>query len=82
MIMRLPFLIHTYSAPQRGRRPGETHTELTRCDPQQVYGQMLVAQEEVESARERLEGARAIFQPLGAHRDLEQTEQLLAACRG
>ncbi len=43
-----------------------------------VYGRLHLERGDVTSARERLRAAQAIFQHLGARKDLEQTEQLLA----
>ncbi len=43
-----------------------------------VYGRLHLARGAVTSARERLQAALAIFQRLGARKDVEQTEQLLA----
>jgi tetratricopeptide (TPR) repeat protein len=45
----------------------------------QVYGQLHTQKDEPELARERLEAALAIFRRLGARKDTERTEQLLAA---
>ncbi len=44
-----------------------------------VYGRLQLARGDVNSARERLQAALAIFRRLGARKDLEQTELLLAA---
>jgi hypothetical protein len=43
----------------------------------QVYGLMHRQKGEPKPARERLEAALALFRRLGAHKDVEQTEQLL-----
>jgi tetratricopeptide (TPR) repeat protein len=43
-----------------------------------VYGRLHLERGEVTAARERLVAALAIFQRLGARKDLERTEQLLA----
>ena len=43
-----------------------------------VHGQLLAVQGEPELARKRLEAALAIFRRLGARKDLERTEQLVA----
>jgi hypothetical protein len=43
-----------------------------------LYGALHVQYREPEPARLRLEAARAIFQRLGARKDLERTEALLA----
>jgi tetratricopeptide (TPR) repeat protein/transcriptional regulator with XRE-family HTH domain len=45
----------------------------------QVYGSLHVERGEPEQARERLEAALAIFRRLGARKDIERTEHLLAA---
>jgi hypothetical protein len=45
----------------------------------QVYGQVPTRSGERVPGRERLEAALAIFQRLGARKDLERTEQLLAS---
>jgi tetratricopeptide (TPR) repeat protein len=44
----------------------------------QVYGLMYCQKGESQAARERLEPALAIFRRLGARKDVEHTEQLLA----
>ena len=44
-----------------------------------VYGQLHRARGEPAAARVRLEEAHTIFRRLGARRDLEHVEQLLAA---
>jgi tetratricopeptide (TPR) repeat protein len=44
-----------------------------------VYGQMSVHTRQLELARERLEAALAIFQRLGARKDIKQIEQTMAA---
>jgi hypothetical protein len=44
----------------------------------QVYGDMYIQKGEADPARERLEAALAIFRRLGAHKDVERTEQALA----
>ena len=44
-----------------------------------VYGQLHLARGEPAAARVRLEEAHTIFRRLGARRDLEHVEQLLAA---
>jgi hypothetical protein len=44
---------------------------------QQVYGQLLLAQGEIEPARERLGAALATFRRLGARLDAERTAQWL-----
>ena len=44
----------------------------------QVYGLMYCQKGESQAARERLEAALAIFRRLGARKDVEHTEQLLA----
>jgi hypothetical protein len=43
-----------------------------------AYGQMHTGKAEPQEARARLNAARAVFQRLGARKDLEQTEALLA----
>jgi tetratricopeptide (TPR) repeat protein/transcriptional regulator with XRE-family HTH domain len=43
-----------------------------------VYGRLHLERGDVTSARERLEAASTIFQRLGARKDLERAEQLLA----
>lgn len=43
-----------------------------------VYGQMHIQKGEPALARERLEAALAIFQRLGARKDIEQVEQAIA----
>jgi tetratricopeptide (TPR) repeat protein len=44
----------------------------------ETYGELYAELEEWEAARERLEAARTTYQRLGARKDLERTEQLLA----
>jgi hypothetical protein len=44
----------------------------------QVYGEMHVKRGEPQPARERLEAALAIFRRLGARKDIERVEQMLA----
>jgi tetratricopeptide (TPR) repeat protein len=44
-----------------------------------VYGQLHLYRGELAPARERLEAADAIFEQLGARKDVERTEHLLAA---
>jgi hypothetical protein len=44
----------------------------------QVYGNLHAQHSESKPARERLEAALAIFRRLGARKDVERTEQLLA----
>jgi tetratricopeptide (TPR) repeat protein len=44
----------------------------------QVYGEQRAQIGQPEPARERLEAARAVFGRLGAHKDVEHVEQLLA----
>src|SRR5207244_13627169 len=44
-----------------------------------VYGQMHAQKGEVEPARERLKGALAIFQRLGARKDVERVEQAITS---
>jgi uncharacterized protein HemY len=44
-----------------------------------VYGPLHLHRGELAPARERLEAAHAIFELLGAHKDVERTEHLLAA---
>jgi tetratricopeptide (TPR) repeat protein len=44
-----------------------------------VYGELHVQKGEQEQAREKLEAALAIFRRLGARKDSERIEQLLAA---
>jgi tetratricopeptide (TPR) repeat protein len=45
----------------------------------EVYGRLQMAHGHLEAARERLVAALAIFRQLGAHKDVERTEQMLAA---
>jgi hypothetical protein len=45
----------------------------------QVYGQLHAQQGDHEPARARLGAALAIFRRLGARKDIERTEHLLAA---
>ena len=47
-----------------------------------VYGQMHIQKGEPGPARERLEAALAIFQRLGACRDIEQVEEAIARLQG
>ena len=44
----------------------------------QEQGQLSLQQDEREPAQEHLEAALAIFRRLGARKDIERTEQLLA----
>jgi hypothetical protein len=44
-----------------------------------VHGYLHRQKGEPQQARERLEAALAIFRRLGARKDIEQTEQMLAA---
>jgi predicted nucleotidyltransferase len=46
-----------------------------------VYGRLHTQKGEPEAARERLEGALAIFRRLGARTDVERTEQAIADLR-
>jgi hypothetical protein len=43
-----------------------------------VYGELHVAKGEPVPARERLEAALALFQRLGARKDVERVEQVIA----
>jgi hypothetical protein len=44
----------------------------------EVYGRLHLAGGEPTAARERLEAALAVFRRLGARKDIERTERLLA----